>query len=145
MKDFSDRNSEAIARLIRKVKEIMDSLKQELPIEKLDWAFSQDPNDGDSTLVTIWGTGISGANSFSIYLHPLDSAPEPKELYPSDCVATGTLRIGLSEDAEMIELYSSWDDDWMIHYGDKWVPFSCSAFAFLIGKAQNALSNLIGE
>jgi len=144
MKDFSDKNSEAISALVRTVKEVMDSLKEELPLEQLDWSFTQEPSDGDSTRIQIWGTGISAEKSFSIYLHPLDSAPEPKELYPADCVATGTLRIGLSEEAEMIELCSS-GDDWQIHYEDKWIPFSRSALAFLIGKAQSAPADRADE
>jgi len=137
MKDFSDRNNEAIWGLVKKVKEIMDSLRQDLPIEKLDWSTSQDENDGSMT-VTIWGTGFNALNSFLIYLHPLDSAPEPKELYPDDCVATGTLRINLAEE---FELCSS-GESWMIHCQDKWIPFSRHALAFLIGKAQNAPANL---
>jgi hypothetical protein len=119
--------------LIKSLKENIELLKEELPIEKLDWGFEQSQQD-DSFTITIWGSGISGLNSFLIRSRPLSYPPEPPELFPDDCVAKGTLRINLSEE---LEICSS-GDDWMIHCQDKWIPFSRHALAFLIGKAQNA-------
>ena len=61
--------------------------------------------------------------------------PEPKEMYPPNCCAVGTLEISASESLprEAFEVCGT-PERWMVHRNDRWVPLSAYLVAYLLGK-----------
>lgn len=131
--DFSQKSSDSIWAFIGLLKSIMDGLRSELPLSRIDWGWHANEDKQDSVTIDMWGTGFEGINGFLIQLRPLNAHPEPSELYPSNCLARGIFRVSPSEE---IEICAS-GNDWMVHHQEKWIPFSASYVAFLIGKAQS--------
>jgi len=80
------------------------------------------------------GYGARDTTTLHIDTHYLDAAPEPKEVYPPNCCAVGTLQISSSEPLppEALEVCGT-PERWMVHHNDKWVPLSASYVAFLMG------------
>ena len=70
-------------------------------------------------------------------LHTLPRRAEPKEMYPPECCALGTLQITSSEPLppEALEVCGT-PEEWMVHQNDKWLPLTVSYCAFLIGVNQ---------
>jgi len=70
----------------------------------------------------------------------IDAPPGPEEMYPPNCCTIGTLEIFSSEhlSRQAFEVCGT-PGRWMVHYDDKWVPFSASYVAFLLGMDQKRL------
>ena len=73
----------------------------------------------------------------NIYTRYFDDLPEPREIYPPNCCAIGTLDVHSSQPLprQSFEVYGT-PERWMVHQNDKWVPLSASYVAFLLGKNQ---------
>ena len=131
--DFSEISTKSIWVLLKHIVAIVDVLKKELPFDDLtpNWHIE----DGtDNFTVGISGRWGERYYHLTIYTHYLDAPPEPKEMYPPECCALGTLQITSSEPLphEALEVCGT-SERWMVHQNDKWLPLSASYIAFLMG------------
>lgn len=134
--DFSEVSNESIWALLKHFMAVVEVLKAELPFDYLtpQWHIE----DGtDNFTVGISGRWGDRHHSLTVYTHYLDSPPEPKEMYPPECCAVGTLQISTSEPVppEALEICGT-PKQWLVHHHDKWVPLSASYVAFLMGMNQ---------
>ena len=93
--DFSETSTKSIWVLLNHIVAIVDVLKKELPFDYLapNWHIE----DGtDSFTVGISGRWGERYYHLTIYTHYLNAPPEPKEVYPPDSCALGTLQISSS-------------------------------------------------
>jgi hypothetical protein len=138
--DFSEISNKSIWVLLKHLTAIVDVLKNELPFDYLTPSWHIE-DATDNFTVGVSGRWGERYHSLMIYTHYLDEPPEPKEMYPPDCCAVGTLQISTSEPLppEGLEVYGT-PERWMVHHNDKWVPLSASYVAFLTGKNQTSPS-----
>ena len=131
--DFSEISNKSIWVLLKHVVTIVDALKSELPFDYLtpSWHIEDGTDNFTVGVLGRWGKRY---HSLSIYTHYLDAPPEPKEMYPPDCCAVGTLQISSTEPVprEALEVCGT-PERWMVHHNGKWVPLSASYVAFLMG------------
>jgi hypothetical protein len=130
--EFSEISNKSIWALVQHFVAIGNVLKQELPFDYLTptWHVEDGSEDFTVGISARWG---EKHHSLTIYTHYLDEPPEPKEMYPADCCAVGTLQI--SSDLlprEAFEVCGT-PEQWMVHDSDKWMPLSASYVAFLMG------------
>jgi hypothetical protein len=115
---------------------IVDVLKSELPVDYMtpSWHIADGTDNFTVGISARWG---ESHHSLAVYTHYLDAPPEPKEMYPPNCCAVGTLQISSPQPVppEALEVCAT-PDQWMAHHNDKWVPLSASYIAFLLGKTQ---------
>ncbi len=131
--DFSEVSTKSIWVLLKHIVAIVDVLKKELPFDDLtpNWHIE----DGtDNFTVGISGRWGERYDHLTIYTHYLDAPPEPKEMYPPECCAVGTLQISSSEplQPEALEVCGT-PEQWMAHHNHRWVPLTASYIAFLMG------------
>jgi len=131
--EFLEISNKSIWALVQHFVAIGDVLKNELPFDYLTPSWHIEDGSEDFTV------GISARRGekhhlLTIYTHYLDAPPEPKEMYPPDCCALGTLQISSSEPLrpEALEVCGT-PERWMVHHNGKWVPLSASYVAFLMG------------
>jgi hypothetical protein len=131
--DFSEISNQSIWALVQYIVAIVDVLKNELPFDYLtpSWHIEDGTDDFTVGVSGRWGERYHHLN---IYTHYLDATPEPKEIYPPDCCALGTLQISSSEPLppDALEVCGT-PERWMVHHNGKWVPLSASYVAFLMG------------
>ena len=140
--EFSEVSNKSIWALLEHLIAIVEVLKKELPFDYLtpQWHIE----DGtENFMVGIRGRWGERFHSLTVYTHYLDSPPEPKEMYPPECCAVGTLQISTSEPLppEALEICGT-PERWLVHHHDKWMPLSASYIAFLMGISQKLPSAL---
>jgi len=134
--EFSEKSRKSVWALIQDMAAIADVLRKELPYDSLTASWNNEEGTDDFTI------GICGRigeihHFLTFYTRYFDSQPEPKEMYPPGCCATGTLEIHSSEplSRESFEVCGT-PERWMVHLNDKWIPLSASLVAFLMGRNQ---------
>jgi hypothetical protein len=103
--EFSEVSNKSIRTLLEHLIAIAEVLKKELPFDYLTPQWHVE--DGtDDFMVGIRGRWGNRFHSLTVYTHYLDSPPDPKEMYPPECCAVGTLQISTSEPlpAEALEI-----------------------------------------
>lgn len=132
-KEFSEISNDSIWRLIKNIAAIGDVLKNELPFDYLAPNWHMEDGTEDFT-IGISATLGERRLSLTIYTRAPDEPPEPREMYPPNCCAVGTLQIYSSESLarETLEVCGT-PYQWMVHHGDKWMPLSACYVAFLMG------------
>ena len=131
--DFSEISNKSIWVLLNHIVAIVDVLKNELPFDYLTPSWHIE--DGtDNFTVGVSGRWGERYHHLTIDTRYLDAPPEPKEVYPPDCCALGTLQISSSEPLppEALEVCGT-PERWMVHHNEKWLPLSASYLAFLMG------------
>jgi len=128
--EFSEISNKSLWVLLNHIVAIGNVLKQELPLTPT-WHIEDGSEDFTVGISARWGDCY---HSMMIYTHYLDAPPEPKEMYPPDCCAIGTLEISSSDPwpREAFEVCGT-PEQWMVHDNDMWVPLSASYVAFLMG------------
>jgi hypothetical protein len=131
--EFSEHSRKSIWALVQDTAAIGEVLRKELPYDSLTATWHNEDGTDDFT-IGICGRMGETLHFLTIYTHYFDAPPEPKEMYPPNCCAIGTLEISSSEPLprEAFEVCGT-PDRWMVHHNDKWVPLSASMFAFLLG------------
>ena len=131
--EFSDISNKSIWALLNNFKAIVETLRTELPFDYLTPSWHIEDGTDDFT-VGIRGRWGDNYHLLTIYTHYLDEPPQPKEMYPPDCCATGTLQISSLQPVspEALEVCGT-PEGWMAHHNDKWIPLSASYVAFLLG------------
>lgn len=124
--DFYDRSWSAIQQLLGITHEVTERLKTALPLD-INYFCHHDEVKDDFTIMILVG---HPRFELRIWVTPLHKAPEPKEVYPPDCVAIGTLQIYSDQP---LELCCS-GNHWLVHDAGRWVPLSDSYLAYLIGR-----------
>lgn len=139
--EFSEISSQSIRALVKHLVEIGEVLNKELPFDYLTPSCHVE-NGTDNYTVGFFAKWGETLHSLMIYTHYLDAPPEPKEMYPPNCCAIGTLEISSSEPLprEAFEVCGT-PEGWMVHHNDKWVPLSSSYVAFLMGINQKRPSD----
>ncbi len=140
--EFSEGSSKSIWMLLGHLTAIVEVLKKELPFDYLTPQWHVE--DGtENFMVGISGRWGDRFHSLTVYTHYLESPPEPKEMYPPECCAVGTLQISTSEPlpVEVLEICGT-PERWLVHHHDKWMPLSASYVAFLMGINQKPPSAL---
>lgn len=132
--EFSEISKQSIWALVQHFVAIGNVLKNELPYDYLTPSWHIE--DGtDNFTIGICARAGENHHFLTIYTHYFDAPPEPKEMYPLDCCAAGTLEISASEPSprEAFEVCGT-PERWMVHPNDKWVPLSAYLVAYLLGK-----------
>ena len=134
--EFSDVSNKSIWTLIRNFNAIVETLRAELPFDYLTPSWHME-DATDNFTIGIRGRWGDKYQSLTIYTHYLDEPPQPREMYPGDCCATGWLQISSSQPGspEALEVRGT-PERWMAHHNDKWIPLSASYVAFLLGTSQ---------
>jgi hypothetical protein len=94
--EFSEFSNQSIRALVQDIVAIGNVLKKELPFDYLtpELAYRR-----WNRHLHRWDFREMGEkhHPLMIYTHYLDAPPEPKEIYPPDCCAVGTLQISSSD------------------------------------------------
>jgi hypothetical protein len=131
--EFSEVSRKSVWALVQDMAAIADALRKELPYDSLTATWHNEDGTDDFT-VGICARMGKAHHFLNIYTHYFDEPPEPREIYPANCCARGTLEISSFEPLprEAFEVCGT-PERWMVHHNDKWVPLSASYVAFLIG------------
>jgi hypothetical protein len=134
--EFSEVSKKSIWALVQDIATIGEVLKKELPFDYLTPSWHAEGGTDNFTIGICARMGEKH-HFLTIYTHYLDAPPEPKEMYPPDSCALGTLQISSSEPLprEAFEVCGT-PKRWMVHHHDKWVPLSAFYVAFLMGMNQ---------
>jgi hypothetical protein len=134
--EYSEKSRKSVWALVQDMAAIADALRKELPYDSLVATWHNDDGTDDFT-IGICGRMGETHHFLNIYTHYFDAPPEPKEMYPPNCCAIGTLEISSSEPLprEAFEVCGT-PERWMMHHNDKWSPLSASLVAFLMGENQ---------
>ena len=137
--EFSDVSNKSIWALLKNFVAIVDTFKAELPFDYLTPTWHME-DATDNLTVGIQGRWGDNYHSLTIYTHYLDEPPQPKDVYPPDCCARGTLQISSSQPVspELLEVCGT-PERWMAHHNDKWIPLSASYVAFLLGRNRTSV------
>jgi hypothetical protein len=134
--EFSEKSRKSVWALVQDMAAIGEALRKELPYDSLTATWHN--KDGtDDFIIGICGRMGTTHHFLNIYTHYFDAPTEPKEMYPANCCAIGTLEIFSSEPLprEAFEVCGT-PERWMVHHNDKWVPLAASYVAFLMGMIQ---------
>ncbi|MBI3661710.1 MAG: hypothetical protein HY234_01475 [Acidobacteria bacterium] len=127
--EFSARSTAAIHRLLASLNESVEHLKASLPLRIA--LFVRFPDEAEENLWSAWIHIPERKKEIWIWFRCLITPPEPKELYPVECIAIGTVQTDASESCELC----CSEDRWLILDGGRWLPFSGAYLAYLIGRA----------
>jgi hypothetical protein len=132
--EFWERSNKSVWALVQDMAAIADALRKELPYDSLTATWHNEDGTDDFT-IGIVGRMKKTHHFLNVYTRYFEAEPEPKEMYPPNCCAIGTLEISSSEPLarEAFEVCGT-PERWMVHHNDKWVPLSASYVAFLMGK-----------
>ena len=141
--EFSDISNKSIWALLDNFKAIVETLQAELPFDYLTPSWHIEDGTDDFT-VGIRGRWRDNYYLLTIYTHYLDEPPQPKEMYPPDCCATGTLQISSLQPGtrKALEVCGT-PERWMAHHNDKWIPLSPAYIAFLLGTSRTSAASAI--
>jgi len=130
---FSEISRKSVWALIQDTAAIGNVLKKELPYDSVTPSWHNDDGTDDFTIGICARMGKTH-HSLNIFTRYLDASPEPKEMYPPNCCAIGTLEIFSSDLSPRLAFeVCGTPERWMVHYDVKWVPLSASYIAFLLG------------
>jgi len=132
--EFSEISRKSVWALVQDISEIGEALRKELPYDSVTPSWNNE--DGtDKFTIGICGRIGKTHHFLNIYTHYFDAPPEPKEMYPQNCCAIGTLEISSSEPVprQSFEVCGT-SERWMVQLNDKWVPLTASLIAFLMGR-----------
>jgi hypothetical protein len=135
--EFSEKSRKSVWALVQDMAAIGEVLRKELPYDSLTATWHNE--DGTDDFITgICGRMGTTHHFLNIYTQYFDAPPEPKEMYPPNCCAIGTLEISSSAPLprEALEVCGT-PERWLVQHNDKWVPLSASYVAFLMGINQN--------
>jgi hypothetical protein len=139
--EFSDISNKSIWALLRNFCAMVETLQAELPFDYLtpSWHIEDATDDFTLGIRGCWGDNYY---LLTIYTHYLDEPPQPKEMYPPDCCATGTLQISSLQPGtrEALEVCGT-PERWMARHNDKWIPLSASYVAFLLGTSRTSAAS----
>jgi hypothetical protein len=130
---FWERSRKSVWALVQDMAAIGEVLRKELPYDSLTATWHNEDGTDNFTIGICARVGEKH-HFLNIYTRYFDDLPEPKEIYPANCCAIGTLEIHSSEPLprEAFEVCGT-PERWMVHHNDKWVPLSASYVAFLMG------------
>ena len=139
--EFSEKSRKSVWALVQDMAAIGEALRKELPYDSLTATWHNEGGTDDFTIGICARIGNT-PHFLNIYTRYFDSLPEPKEMYPPNCYAIGTLEISSFEPLprEAFEVCGT-PERWMVHHNDKWVPLSASYVAFLMGINQKRPSD----
>lgn len=134
--EFSEKSRKSVWALVQDMAAIAEVLRKELPYDSLTATWHNEDGTDDFTIGICARMG-NEHYFLTIYTRYFDEPPEPKEVYPSNCCAIGTLEIHslAPSQRESFEVCGT-PERWRVHQNDKWVPLSASYVAFVMGKNQ---------